>query len=196
LLIGRALVGIFVAHVNDNEAPGTTGLAIALGPAMTAYGGWIVARRARRAAADRAERTGLIAWYDGPAMAGLRRAGEICVGGLAIAGLFLAVHEVAWNSGKARAYKDALHLPQQAEVVLDTRERLTDLPAGARELMLPSTKPATFRYRYRGLRLLLSSGGRLFLVPEQWTKVGRTLVVPYDGNVRIQLIPKPGGYRG
>ncbi len=197
LLIGRALVGIFVTRVFDSEWPGTTGLAIALGPATAAYGIWICARRARRAAAsDRAERTGLIAWYDGPAMAGLRRAGQVCVGGLVIAGLFLAVHEFAYTSGTSFAYRDAVKLPDQAEVVLDTREQLTDRPAGVNESMLPAAKQGTFHYRYRGLRLLLSSGGNLFLVPEQWTKRGRTLVVPYDDTVRIQLIPKPGGPQG
>jgi hypothetical protein len=61
LLIGRALVGIFVAHVFHSEQPGTTGLAMALGPAAMAYGAWICARRARGAGPDRAERTGLIA---------------------------------------------------------------------------------------------------------------------------------------
>jgi hypothetical protein len=193
LLIGRALVGIFVVGVYDSEAPGTTGLAIAFGPAMTAYGCWIGARRARRTAADATGRTGLLGWYDGPSSAGLRRAGQICVGGLVIAGLFLAVHNFAWTSGSARAYKDAVKLPTKPEVVLDTREQLVDLPAGVIESMLPVTKQATFRYRYRGLRLLLSSGGRLFLVPTHWTKHGSTMVVPYDGDVRIRLIPTPGG---
>lgn len=200
LLLARALLGIFSDSVYENEPTGTTPLALACGAVATAYGVWICARRARRAAADRAERSELIAWYDGPAMAGLRRAGQICVCGLAIAGLFWAVHKFAWESGFSRAYKDAVKLPDQAEVVLDTRERLTDLsaelPAGVTESMLaPAAKQATttYRYRYRGLRLLLSSGGKLFLVPEHWTKRGRTLVVPYDANVRIQLIPKPGG---
>jgi hypothetical protein len=196
LLIGRALVGIFVAGVYKHEVPGTTPLALTLGSAAVPYGVWIIARRIRRVAADRADHGSLIAWYDGAAMAGLRRAGQLCAGGLAVAGLFWTVHTFAWASGSAHAYDDAVKLPKKPEVVLETRERLTELPAGASETQLTPGKQGTFRYRYGGLRLLLSSGGRLFLVPALWTKRGSTLVVPYDGNVRIQLIPKPGGYRG
>ncbi len=191
LVIARALMGIFISGVYDNEnPPGVTALALALGPGTAAYGIWICARRARRTA-DRVDQVRLIAWYDGAAMAGLRRAGQICVGGLAVAGLFWAVHEFAWASGSGRAYKDAVKLPKQPEVVLDTTERLADVPAGVTESPLPAAKQAAFRYRYRGLRLLLASGDRLFLVPEHWTAHGRTLVVPYDTDVRIQLMPSP-----
>lgn len=47
-------------------------------------------------------------------------------------------------------------------------------------------------YRYRGFRLLLASGGRLFLVSGTWT-LGRdqTIVVPYDNGIRIQLVSQP-----
>ncbi|WIM98889.1 hypothetical protein ACTOB_002509 [Actinoplanes oblitus] len=31
--------------------------------------------------------------------------------------------------------------------------------------------------------------GRLFLVPARWTGQGRPLVVPYDDEVRIRLVP-------
>jgi hypothetical protein len=48
-----------------------------------------------------------------------------------------------------------------------------------------------FRYRYEGLRLLLTSDGRLYLVPQQWSEDSRTTVVTYDENVRVQLIPTP-----
>jgi hypothetical protein len=193
LVIGRALVGILVTSVYDREILGTTPLALALGPIAAAYGIWICARRARRTV-GRSDRARLIQWYDSASMARLRRAGVICVVGLAVAGLFWAVNVFAWASGDARAYKDALGLPEQPEVVLDSGERLTDIPAGVTESPLPA-RQSTFRYRYRGLRLLLASGDRLFLVPQHWTAKGRTLVVPYDGHVRIQLIPKPGGER-
>jgi len=51
-------------------------------------------------------------------------------------------------------------------------------------------------HRYRGLGLLLQAGGRLFLVPTYWNAQGRTLVVPYDDSIRIQVIPQPAGARG
>jgi hypothetical protein len=191
LLIGRALVGILVSRVYDTEFPGTTPLALAIGPAAAAYGIWICTRRARARVDETGERTrsAFVTWYDGAAMKGLRRSGQVCAAGLVVAGLFWAVHEFAWAFGADRAYDDAVKLPEQPEVVLDTGERLTDLPAKVTESSLSPTQEAAFRYRYRGLRLLVASGGRLFLVPQRWTEQGRTLVVPYNGEVRIQLIP-------
>jgi hypothetical protein len=52
-----------------------------------------------------------------------------------------------------------------------------------------------FRYRYRHLRLLLASSGRLFLVPLIWKPTDTsaaisTFVIPYDGNIRLQLLPQ------
>jgi hypothetical protein len=190
LLIGRGLVGILVSRVYENEEPpGTTELALAIGPATAAYGIWICVRRVRRVAAGGRTPSAFLTWYDSTVMMGLRRSGQICAGGLVVAGLFWAVHTFAWAFGEDRAYRFALDLPEQPEVVLDTGERLTDVPAKVTESPLPATQEAAYRYRYRGLRLLLASGGRLFLVPQPWTRQGRTLVVPYDGDVRIQLIP-------
>jgi hypothetical protein len=189
LLMGRALVGIFVSRVYDNEIVGTTQLALATGPAAAAYGIWICIRRARRAMADGRAPSAFVAWYDGTAMKGLRRGGQVCAAGLVVAGFFWAVHQFAWASGQDRAYDDAVGLPKEPEIILDTGERLTDVPATVKESELTATQEAVFRYRYRGLRLLVASGGRLFLVPQPWTEQSRTLVVPYDGDVRIQLIP-------
>ncbi|MGH3461601.1 MAG: hypothetical protein ACRDP9_09010 [Kribbellaceae bacterium] len=45
----------------------------------------------------------------------------------------------------------------------------------------------TFNYRYRGLRLLVVGDDRLFLVPQRWTASNTTLVVPLDGDVRVQF---------
>ncbi|MEU6256358.1 hypothetical protein [Streptomyces sp. NPDC047043] len=48
-----------------------------------------------------------------------------------------------------------------------------------------------YRYRYRCFRLLLASGGRLFLVTPQW-RLGRdqTIVLPYEDDIRVQLMPQ------
>jgi hypothetical protein len=58
------------------------------------------------------------------------------------------------------------------EVILDTGQRLIDLPPFVRETPLPTQEGDQFRSRYRGLRLLIQAGGRLFLVPERWTDQG------------------------
>lgn len=96
------------------------------------------------------------------------------------------------HTGTARADEDALRLADQPEVILDTKEELNDLSPGITEVASPvgTAKDPAFHYRYRGLRLLLAAGGRLCLVPGHWTEQSRTLVVPYDANVRIQLVPE------
>jgi hypothetical protein len=55
-------------------------------------------------------------------------------------------------------------------------------PSGAElETMLNPAGGEIYRYRYRGLRLLVASGGRLFLVPAPWrASEGRTPVIPYN----------------
>jgi hypothetical protein len=111
--------------------------------------------------------------------------------GLAVAGLFWAANEFAWAYGAGRAYDDARKLTERPSVILETRHALTDPPIGIHETALGSdgTAQDAFGYRYDGMRLLLASGGRLFLVPERWTKESRTMVVAYDGDVRVQLVP-------
>ena len=73
--------------------------------------------------------------------------------------------------------------------MLDTAEPLVDLPYGVPETALPAAADDEFKYRYRGLRLLVAAGDRLFLVPAHWTHEGRTLVIPYDDKIRLQLDP-------
>jgi hypothetical protein len=55
------------------------------------------------------------------------------------------------------------------------------------ESTLPSSAGQTFRYRYRGLNLLIQGKDRLFLVPGVWSPSNFTLVVPMDGSVRLQF---------
>jgi hypothetical protein len=189
LLIARATLGLALGRVAETEVPGTTALALACGPALTAYAAWIAAKIMRRRHNDARHRSAFSAWYGSAPTRRLRRTATIAVFALFVAGLFWAVNSFAWAFGLDRAYHDALDLPSQPEVVLDTREPLGELPDGVTETTLSTDANANFRYRYRGLRLLLEAGGRLFLVPEYWTEESRTIVVPYDSQVRLQLIP-------
>ncbi|WP_433303494.1 hypothetical protein ACQP2F_12155 [Actinoplanes sp. CA-030573] len=179
LLSARAVIGLAAAHVSRQEPPGTTALAMAAGPVLIAYGCWIATRTRP-----------LGPWYAQARR--LRLIAVAAVAGLALTGMFWAGTSFAWRLGEGRAYDDALQLPDRPEVVLDTGERLIDLPPYVRENALPAERGDKFRYRYRGLRLLVQAGGRLFLVPEHWTTQGRTLIVPYDDSVRLQVIPRSG----
>jgi hypothetical protein len=191
LLTARAVVGIVVVRVAREERPGATALALAIGPFLIAYACWIAGRAALGDRAGGPARDRFAAWYGTAQVTRLRRAGAFAVAGLVVAGLFWAANSFAAGFGTGRAVDDATALPRRPEVVLDTKERLIDPPEGVTETALPAHEGQTFRYRYRGLRLLLATGGRLFLVPERWTDQGRTLVVPNDAQLRLQLVPPP-----
>jgi hypothetical protein len=72
-------------------------------------------------------------------------------------------------------------------VILDTTERLHLTSPGIEESALEPFPGSTFLYRYRGFRLLIQGGDRLFLIPPRWTPSNSTLVVPMDGSVRLQF---------
>jgi hypothetical protein len=93
--------------------------------------------------------------------------------------LFWATATLAQWTGLGAAQRTARHLDELPAVVLDTTERLYYQPVGGvvEEAELPVEEDQAFRYRYRGLRLLIQAGDRMFLVPEVWTAAGSTLVV-------------------
>lgn len=206
LLMGRALVGILVPHVADTESPpGQTPLALALSPVLLAYALWITVRlllgSSRQFVTTPAEkqlrfsRTDLlrafIEWCATPSAQVVRRTGLITVSAIFIAGMFWAVNSFAWGFGAGRAYADALRLENRPQVLLETRERLLNLPPEVVEIKLRPVEDTAFRYRYSDLRLLVESGGMLFLVPKNWTSESRTIIVPYNDAVGIQLAPAP-----
>jgi hypothetical protein len=52
--------------------------------------------------------------------------------------------------------------------------------------------PARYRHCYTGLRLLLTSGGRFFLLPEHWTPgQAPALVVAESDSVRVEFRLSP-----
>lgn len=180
LLLARGVIGLLVAEVSQTEKPLTSPLALAFGPVLIRYAGW---------AAGTVLARGGNGWLQHPDLARLRRFVTTTVAGLVLVALFWAANGFASSFGQGRAFQDALDLPASPEVVLDTRQQLIDLPDGIIESPLPAEGDDAFRYRYRGLRLLLAAGDRLFLTPEHWTADSRTLVVPYDDQIRLQLDP-------
>jgi hypothetical protein len=177
LLIGRALIGIFVQGTATSVVVNTTPLALAFGPGIVAYGVWAYGENHGNSLVPRR----------------LARSGVACAIGLAIAGLFWSSTQLAWAYGTGRGEEDAGELYKRPEVIVDTKEPLVGLPSGVVQTALtPSGKGDTYANRYRGFRLLLTSGGHLFLVTATWT-LGRdqTIVLPYDDNIRIQLISQP-----
>ncbi|WP_328503631.1 hypothetical protein OG828_36970 [Streptomyces sp. NBC_00457] len=198
LALLRGVMGLLVPGVARNEAIATTPASLAGGAVLLACGLHVLrvvaVRWDRARPAAEGTRPGELAdWLESPALARTLRYGLAWVAVLLVAGAFWAVNSFAASYGRARALDDAAALPDRPAVVLYTKEPLNDLPPGVRQSVLPGADgKAAFRYRCTGLRLLVESGSRLFLVPADWDPdTARTLVVPYDDTVRMQVQPPP-----
>ncbi|GAA0355703.1 hypothetical protein GCM10009530_01000 [Microbispora corallina] len=185
VLVARGALGTLVPDVAATETPGTSPVCLGAGALVAAYGRWLVTWR-------RAHRQRL-----------LERAAAVAVVSLAVASLFWASASYAVAYGRGRAADFVAGLAARPEVVLDTTEPLDLGPefAGVTETRLPPAKGRRHLYRYRHLRLLTESGGRLFLIPADWPtgprwprvwRGGGTLVIPYDAGSRIRLLPYDG----
>ncbi|MBG0568352.1 hypothetical protein [Actinoplanes aureus] len=186
LLTARAVLGLLVPAVYRNESTALTPLTLSVGPAMLAYAGWIAGQILTRDPHGRMHR-----WYMADQAGRVRRAAVVSIVVLALAGLFWATNRVAFTLGLNRSYDEAVDPRRAYQVVLDTREPLPALPEGVVEQRLTGAGEDGFGYRYRGFRLILESGGRLFLAPVTWTRDSRTWVIGYDNSVRLQVIPPP-----
>jgi hypothetical protein len=81
------------------------------------------------------------------------------------AGVFWANATVAQWSGAGLAREQGAHLEVLPQVVVDTKERLYLRSPDISESALPSAEGQQFAFRYRGWRLLIQKGDRMFLVP-------------------------------
>ncbi|MBB5955893.1 hypothetical protein FHS29_002474 [Saccharothrix tamanrassetensis] len=175
-LFARAVVGILVVRVSRDEFPGVTAISLGLGLPLLVYGVWTYR------------------YHAGPKRGRSRSSDALLVtalGAIVVLGLFWATNNFAAAYGRGRAAELAAALHTRPLVVLDLEQQLY-LPDGIRgvhQFPLPNSDGRRFRVRCQGLRLLTEAGGRLFLVPDQWTGTRRTVVVPYDESVRIQFLP-------
>ncbi|MDO0935477.1 hypothetical protein QQY66_28815 [Streptomyces sp. DG2A-72] len=216
LAFTRGIVGLLVPEVARTEGIARTPLSLGCGALALAYGLWllrVVAVRwdRRRAERDDSGGTGapdeepaaapptvpanageLATWLESPAVTRLNRHALAWVAVIVVAGSFWTANSFAAAYGRGRALDDAESLPNRPEAVLYTKEPLRDLPAAVQETELPDADDKeSLRFRYRGLRLLVESNARLFLVPAQWvTGDSRTFVIPYDDSVRVDLVPR------
>lgn len=182
LLAGLALAFLVPALGGWVYGPLLTPLALAIGAGLAAY------------AASTARALG---------GGGIGRSVVVILVLVMVAGTFWATATIAqwWGLGQARAL--AADLRTLPAVVLDTQERL--YPGNdaitLRELGAPASdspdaeagaepEAQTYGYRYFGLRLLAQGGGRLYLVPDEWSPDASTVVVPYDDvRVRFRFLP-------
>ncbi|MEU3462836.1 hypothetical protein ABZ721_23180 [Streptomyces sp. NPDC006733] len=215
LTFTRGVVGLLVPHVARTEAIATTPVCLGAGALAIAYGLGLLRIFAIRWDRRRAATGGptppdpppvppvpppppppphsgeLADWLQSPAVRRISRYALAWVAVIVVAGSFWTANSFAAAYGRGRALDDAASLEHRPEVVLYTKEPLRDLPAGVEQTKIPAAEKDSYRFRYRGLRLLVESNGRLFLVPARWTAgSSETLVVPYDDSVRIGLVAR------
>ena len=109
------------------------------------------------------------------------------VGLLVVISLFWAASEYARDLGEGRAEDVAADLSVRPGVVLYSKQSLQITAPGVRETRVEDAD-ATYRYRYEGLRFLIRSGGKHFMVPEQWTRSsGAAIVLPDTDHIRLEF---------
>jgi hypothetical protein len=116
-----------------------------------------------------------------------RRTAGVLICFVIAASIFWATATVAQWSGLGLAQYQAAHFNDLPSVILDTRERLFLTDPGIGEATLPPSEGQTFHYRYWGLRLLIESQDRMFLVPDRWSANDSTLIVLLNDSVRVQF---------
>jgi hypothetical protein len=174
LLVGLVLLLAFPALGDWPPYPLLT-------PALLALGAAVVARAAGQ--------------VTGPARP--RPATLVALVAIVVVALFWATATVAQWSGTGEAKALARELTRLPAVVVDTADPLfAGDPAVVESVLEPAAVDAeqqpAYRYRYRGLRLLVEGDGRLFLVPERWSPSGSTFVVGLDdARVKFRFVDDP-----
>jgi hypothetical protein len=120
------------------------------------------------------------------------RMAGVAVAGLVALSAFWAMSIYADALGRGRAMALGADVTKALPAVSVYSERslgVTDTFARADRLTGPDER---YPYRYRGLRLLVMSGGKYFLVPDGWTRAsGAVLVIPDNPDIRVEF--SPGG---
>jgi hypothetical protein len=104
---------------------------------------------------------------------------------------FWAIANFAAEQGTLAARALESSLPVQPQAVVYSVERLHISGPGV-VLTALDKQDATYRYRYTGLRLLIHTNNRWFLVPAGWTRTnGSTVVILLDtpDRIRVDLAP-------
>jgi hypothetical protein len=153
-------------------------LAAAVG--MIGYGAWVAQRIGAKSEAEVEQRLPRWAYT-----------GRIVVVMLVVLSLFWAASLYARALGNGRAATLAANLDQRPSVTIFSKESLAIAADGV--VAKPITEPeSAYRFRYDGLKLLVRSGDKYFLLPQNWTrKTGVALVIRDTPDIRVEF--GPGG---
>ena len=187
-VVGRVAMGIGVlaastavllATLNPDQAPLLLPLVLAGGTATAAYGGWLA-----RAADDSHDPL--------PPPPPWQRALHVMLIGTVITlALFWEVSKYADVVGRGYAHRVEQQVSQFPRATAFSASPLGVLAPGVREERInvgSDADTATFRYRTTGMRFLVRSGGRVFLLHDGWTlEEGTVIVLPDSEETRWQF---------
>jgi hypothetical protein len=109
------------------------------------------------------------------------------VGLLIVLSLFWATSECAKAVGQDRARQITDGLLDQPGVLVYSRDRLSIQAPGVIETTVGDVD-AAYRYRYKGLRWLLRTGGNYLLLPALWSPTdGVAIVLPDTHSIRLEF---------
>lgn len=110
------------------------------------------------------------------------------VAAIGILGLFWLTNNWAVADGRGEAQLIEKNLRSRPEVVLLSKSDLDLQGTGATLTVQSPAVTGSYAYRYAGLRLLIESGGRLFLIPDSWQRGnGTAIIVSDNSDVRIEV---------
>lgn len=117
----------------------------------------------------------------------------LLVGVLVTAALFWEVANFAEVVGRGKAERVLASSNSYSLVVVYSQNDLKlDVPGVAVETL--SGEASDFRFRYSGLHLLQRTGGRYFLVPQDWSPTLSPLIVLRDeGSIRLEFTGSSSG---
>ena len=177
--IGVAAAAVAIAASGTDQASLIIPLGLAVGTAMAAYGGWLAS------AASDTDATG-------PKPPTWQRALRLLlVGSVITLALFWEVSNFASVVGRGYAQQIEQTVPRLPKVIAFSPTVLGIEAPGVREERIeagPGGGNGAGRYRTTGLRFLVSTGGRIFLLHDGWTVRGGTVIVlPDNEQVRWQF---------
>lgn len=177
LLFGRGIAGILSPSLSNNDFL-MTPLCLGLGTLLVAYSLHLqrpLRKSHKNPATDQA--------------ALLRGVNSALVLLLVLLSIFWMTTNYAKAYGRGFASQLSQRLDRQPAVAIYSTDRLYLHGTGVVEHKLSSTA-GLYHYRYTGLRLLIQSRGRYFLLPEDWNSQSDVaIVLPDNDTLRFEFMP-------
>lgn len=106
---------------------------------------------------------------------------------LSSTGLYWSVTDYSASVGTERANELIAALPSWPDAVVYSAKSLNLTLPGVHERRCRDAE-GEYAFRYDGLKLILESGGQLFILPEQWVPdTGSAIVLPRTDNLRLEF---------